>query len=308
MSGTQYLRKCSLIVADDTGDGLDLSQLRITFTVTKTEAESPNTAEIKVYNLSDDTAQRIQKEFTRVRLQAGYVEGFGLIFDGTVKQVYRGRENGTDTFLGIVAADGDKSYNFAVVNKTLAAGSTQRDQMGAAIESMNAGGVSTGYLPDSPGDRLPRGKVMYGMARGYMRQSSQTTNSSWSIQDGKVQVVPLTGLLPTQAVVLNSRTGLIGTPEQSTEGINVKCLLNPLLKIGGKVQIKEEDIQRAKLDLTQKEGEKEKAKPAKIADDGSYRLIKVEHVGDTTGQDWYSNLICIDVDETSPKQKSVSKV
>ncbi|MGC8165472.1 hypothetical protein ACP3WT_28400, partial [Salmonella enterica] len=68
------------------------------------------------------TRQRIEQEFTRIVLQAGYAGNYGIIFDGSVKQVRRGRENQTDTYLDITAADGDSAYNFAVVNTSLAAG------------------------------------------------------------------------------------------------------------------------------------------------------------------------------------------
>jgi hypothetical protein len=107
-------RKCSLIVGDTAGNGLELSALRVTFTVNKADNQSPAHAIIRVYNLSDDTARTVQKEFTRVALQAGYEGDYGLIFSGTVSQVRKGRENPTDTFLEIVATDGDEAYNFAL--------------------------------------------------------------------------------------------------------------------------------------------------------------------------------------------------
>ena len=61
------------------------------------------------------------------------------------------------------------------------------------------------------GPALPRGKVMYGMARKYMRDTAKQTGTSWSIQDGKVQMVPVRGYLPGEAVVLTAETGLVGT-------------------------------------------------------------------------------------------------
>lgn len=65
-------RACSLLVADAAGQGLELGELRVVFATKKGDIETPNTAEIRVYNLSNDTANQIQREFTRVVLQAGY--------------------------------------------------------------------------------------------------------------------------------------------------------------------------------------------------------------------------------------------
>lgn len=301
----QYIRRCNLIVANEAGEGLDLSNLRITFKIKKSDAQTPNTAEIRVYNVAEETANRIRKEFQNISLQAGYESNYGLIFNGNIKQVRFGRENGTDTFIDIAAADGDEAYNFAVVNTTLAAGSKQSDQIGAAARSMAGRGVATGHIDPTGDAKLPRGKVMYGMARNYLRQSAEASNTSWSIQDGKLQFVSLTGVLPNQAVLLTSKTGLVGQPEQTNDGIKARCLLNPMLRIGGKVQINEKDVAEAKLPDTSKDAQANK--PAAIEADGFYRLLVVEHSGDTRGNDWYSDLVCLGVDATAPAGKQVKK-
>lgn len=301
----QYIRKCKLLVAGASGDGLDLSGLRIQFKIKKSDAQTPNTAEIRVYNLAESTARQIRKEFKRVVLQAGYESNYGVIFDGNIKQVRMGRENGTDTYIDIAAGDGDDAYNYAVVNKTLAAGAKQSDQINAAAGSMSDKGVSTGYVGDTGSQSLPRGKVMYGMARDYLRQSAQASGTSWSVQDGKLQVVPLTSVLPNQAVLLTSKTGLVGTPEQTNDGIKARCLLNPMLKIGVRVKINEEDVSEAKLPDSDKKDSANK--PADISKDGIYRLLVVEHSGDTRGNDWYSDLICLDVDASAPAGKQVKQ-
>ncbi|WP_457832633.1 hypothetical protein, partial [Staphylococcus aureus] len=84
-----------------------------------------------------------------------------------VKQVRRGRENQTDTYLDITAADGDSAYNFAVVNTSLAAGSTVEQHVQAACTAMAPFGVSLDYMFELPKNPLPRGKVMFGMARDF---------------------------------------------------------------------------------------------------------------------------------------------
>lgn len=301
----QYLRACKLIVATAGGSGLDLSGLHIKFSIKKADAQTPNTAEIRVYNVAETTVARIRKEFSRVVLQAGYEANLGMIFDGNIKQVRFGRENGTDTYIDIAAGDGDDAYNYAVVNTTLAAGASQRDQINAAASPMSERGVKPGYIGETGETKLARGKVMYGMARDYMRQSAEASDTTWSIQDGKLQFVPNTGVLPNQAVVLNSKTGLVGQPEQTNDGIKARCLLNPMLKIGAKVQINEKDVAQAKLADTSKDAQANK--PADIAADGFYRLLVVEHSGDTMGNDWYSDLICLDIDATQPPDKQVKK-
>jgi hypothetical protein len=285
-------------VSDRNGDGLDLSKLRIKFKVKRSDTQTPNMAEITVYNLEDQTAQRIQKEFSKVILQAGYEQNFGVIFQGNIKQVIRGRENSTDTFLQIIAGDGDLSYNFAIVNTTIASGAGQAAQINAAVSAMTKTGETTaGNIGELPPSQLPRGKVMYGMARDYLKQSAESSDKTWSIQDGKVQMVPLSSYLPGEAVQLTSKTGMVGTPQQTNEGINVKCLLNPKIKVGGRIQLNNEDVARLKIDLSQPNSPANI--PAPITSDGVYYVLVVEMTGDTRGQEWYCDLTTLNLDVTA---------
>lgn len=294
----QYIRQCNLVVSNSAGQGLDLSTLRITFAIKKTDGQTPNTATIRVFGLSDNAANQIQSEFTQVYLQAGYQSNFGVVFSGTAKRIRKGRESNVDSFLEIQAADGDGAYNFAVVNATISAGSTQRDQIDQAMRVMQAKGVTPGYIAPANSQALPRGKVMYGTSRDYLRQSSETVGASWSIQDGKMQLVPLTGVLPNQAVVLNSKTGLVGQPEQTNDGVKFRCLLNPSLQIAAMVQIAQGDVQQAALEESDKV-------PAAIAVDGFYRIIAMEFSGDTRGNDWYCEGVGLSVDSTVAPTQSV---
>lgn len=290
----QWLRACSLVVAGAGGQGLQLGDLRVTFQTRKGDVETPNSAEIRIYNLAPATASRMKREFTRVVLQAGYQNNLGIIFDGNIRQRRQGRENGTDTWLELIAADGDQAYNWAVVNTTLAAGSTPADRVQVCQQAFEAKGVGAGYRPELGNTTLPRGKVMYGMARKFMRETADTTGCSWSIQDGTMIMVPYTAYLPGEAVVLTHETGLVGTPEQTNEGIKVRCLLNPRLRINGRIKLNNTSIQAAKTDLKMSA-----QRPPKMDTDGFYRIIKCEFCGDTRGNDWYADMVCIGLDDTA---------
>ncbi len=303
----QWLRKIGLIVSSGSS-GLDLSELRIVFHVFQWDVNSaPNYATIRVYNLSDATAKSVQKEFQRVTLQAGYEGGsFGMIFDGTLKMARRGRESPTDTYLDILAADADVGRNFAIINKTLAAGATAADQLKAATDAM---GLPLGYSPDLPVGALARGKVLFGMARGRMTDVTNTAGATWSVQNGQVVVIPLTGYRPDEAVVLNSNTGMIGLPEQTEDGIHVKTLINPRVKIGTLVQINNASIQREFLggDNLFLQGRLENLPGLlpKITDDGFYRVYVAEHHGDSRGSTWYSDLTCLAIDSSAAPAQAV---
>lgn len=303
--GGQWLRKAGLVVMSDDGKGLELSALHFSFSVRQTDLQTPNNCDIRIHNLSEATMSRIGTEFSRLILQAGYEDGnFGIIFDGSIKQVRRGREMAggkaayaADSHVDILAADGDQGYNFAAVNQTLAAGSTARDHIEAVWTVLKSFGVAKGNLPEKLDEfKLARGKVMFGMARDYLRTAADSTGASWSIQNGQLNFLAQDGYLPGTAVVLDGGTGMIGRPEQTQDGIKVRCLLNPLLKIGGRVRIEAESIDRMGANLGYGAGDSAR----RIADDGYYRVLAVDHVGDIHGQNWYSDLICLALDDVLP--------
>ena len=113
-----WIRKWQLTVGGSAG-GLDLSAMRIKFQILHKMTSNPNRLIARVYNLSKTTAKVIQNQFTTVQLSAGYEDNCGLIFQGDIKQKITGRETPTETFIDIIAADGDAAYNLATVQTTL---------------------------------------------------------------------------------------------------------------------------------------------------------------------------------------------
>ncbi len=91
-SGLQYRRKFQLIVNDSSFNGLDLSQLHCKFTVKQLGIQTPNCADIRVYNLKAETALAIKQQFTKVTIQGGYDANYGVIFTGNIKQVSDGAQ------------------------------------------------------------------------------------------------------------------------------------------------------------------------------------------------------------------------
>jgi hypothetical protein len=304
MSTPQYLRKVSLIVGNDEGPARDLSELRFKFSVRRGDIQTPNSADIRIYNLSEQTTQAIQKEFTRILLQAGYEGNFGVIFDGQIKQVRRGRETQTDTYLDITAADGDSAYNFAFSSTSLAAGSTPIDHFNAVAKDMEKHGVSEGYVPDLPGNPLPRGKVVYGMSRDIMRNVAKNTDCSWSIQDGKLTMVPQTAYVPGEIPVITAATGMVGLPEQTQNGIRLKVLLNPNIKIGQAVKLDNASIQRYRYSMSigQEAVNLLNEQSNKINNDGLYYVMIADHAGDTRGNEFYTELTCLAIDASIPRE------
>lgn len=297
----QWIRKANLVLTKGS-TGIDLSEMQFEFRIKAQDTETPNTCAIRVHNLSDATVKTIKGEFSEIRLQAGYEtsSNYGEIFVGTIKQFRTGKDaaNNVNSYLDIFASDADINYNFGFVNQTVAGGTTDEDVAKAIAQAMNipldpnAGGFLTGGI-------RPRGKTLIGLGRAYMRDIARTHNVRWSIQNGMLTLVPLTGYLPGEIVVLNSQTGLIGRPEQTDNGIDIRCLLNPKLQVGGRVQIDQASINQTSINPGGS-GFPQYGAPipllASVTADGIYRVLAVEYQGDTRGGPWYSDITGLSVD------------
>jgi hypothetical protein len=296
----QYGRRFSLVLGDAAGDGLDLSEMRCTFQTRRATTQTPGSLVVRIYNLSASTVLQVQKEFTTVTMQAGYPDNFGLIFKGEIRQKISGRENATDTWLEILAQDGDKGYNFSVINHSLAAGWKSTDVVQAALDAFDPYLIGKGYIPSFADYPNPRGKVLFGMTRDTMRSIANTTGTTWCINEGNVTMLPHDAPQPGEAFVINAQTGMIGVPQQTIEGISVRCLLNPNIRFGGQIVLNNADIQQARISLASPGAEVTSSAFAGTSTDGHYKVYSVEHSGDTRGEPWYSDLITVAVDGTLP--------
>lgn len=305
----QFHRIYSLVLAGQNGEAIDLSELHFTFQVYANDTETPNTAFIRVFNTSDSTSMQALKEYDTVILQTGYQNGnLGTIFSGVVKQYKRGRSQNVDSYLDIAASDGDPNYNFGVVNTTFPSGTSPSQQLNTYANALglpvdpNAASFLTGGVILNP-----RGKPAFGLARVYMRDLVETHNCRWSIQKGVLTVIPITGYLPGDVVQINSSTGMISVPEATDDGIHITTLLNSSIQIGQRVQINNRDITQTTI--------KNQFFPsyssgpnlvARVTEDGFYRVLVIEHEGDTRGDAWYTHLTCLSLDPSATPSASIS--
>jgi len=324
---TQYLRQLSLIVADPSGAGIELGALRVVFEVRRGDTQTPNSCDCRVYNLSTATSNVLRhrgaSEFTQLSLKVAYQgQPLAQIFYGSIKQVRQGREDQKNSYIAITAADGDEAYNFAPVAFTLAAGSTPQNAVTSMLSAMaqatlgsptgGSGGqpITQGYSPTLNQNRSIRGRVFYPTCRDELRDLAASQDCTWSIQEGKLTFIPKTGYIPGPPVLITPSTGLIGVPEQTQNGLSVRVLLNPAIKIGQTIKLDSTDINQLRFGIdTQSVASNLSLQQgaAKQNGDGLYYVMRAEHFGDTRGTAWYTDLTCLAVDATVPPPSSVAQ-
>lgn len=311
----QYGRECEVVIGERAlGKGIavinkDGLGLRIQFEITKTIGRTPNTCMVKIYNLAPDNEAKIKGEFDEVLVNAGYKGHTALLFRGNIRKAF-GYRDGNDWITEIDAADGDRDFRRAAVNLTLAAGSTTSQLVDHVLGKMTS--TTRGHIQVKERKRV-RGKVISKMARDVLDDIAAENDSSWSIQDSKLVIIPADSTLPNEAIVIRADTGMLGAPELDDKGIKVRCQLNPAIRCNGKVWL---DNNALKEKIFKEHDRKPGAIPrkpptkkvlARLDPDGIYKVIKVTHKGDTRDNNWESEPLSIRLGHPIPQAKGQPK-
>lgn len=304
----QFGRKFSLIVANSTGQGLELGAFRCVFHIQRGDTQTPNSCDVRVYNLTRETANSLAgKEFSQLAIQAGYAGNYGLIFRGNIVQSRIGRESATDSYVDITAADGDEAYNFSTISLSLAAGTNApRNAIQGMLLAMTKYGVGTdasriASVIQEDGGAFPRGTVYHGAVRDELRIFAAENNCLWYINDGALSVQPLDEPVPGAQITISPDTGLIGTPEQTQGGISLTMLLNPSIKIGQAIKLDTSTTinqYRYGLSLQDTVNRVGIGMQNQLSGSGLYYVMRADHEGDTRENPWYTHVVALSIDAT----------
>lgn len=295
--GRQYLRYVEAtvngVVVRSDGD----TGLRIKFMTRQATTSTPHHCNIIITNPAPQTIARMRKEKAKVTLRAGYQDGgAGLIFEGEVLQVRNGRENVSDTYVHIIATSGENGRNYATVNKALASGHTYKDRVNVALDAFKQLGLKPGFIDDLGQKKFPRNYVAHGMAHDLMREVCRAHGASWWIQGDKVNLLKGTSTTPGSTHVINADTGMVGLPEQTIEGVIVRVLLNYNIYPGNKIKLNNASVQQAALSPATGQSATndlyQNGNILALSADGTYKVWRVEHEGDTRGNEYYTTLTC----------------
>jgi hypothetical protein len=245
-------RRYRITVSDDSGNSIDVSNLKCEFNIVKTIQAEPNSSTVTIYNLNAETENWIEINAMRVAVEAGY-EGtqFGLIFDGDILQTIRDKSDGATYRLSIIALDSDRAVNYELANFSVLRGQTARTIVDHIVNKaqypVSLGSISEGL---NTAGTLTRGKVFFGKASDYLQQIADSNKCQYYTEDGKVNLVKLTEMPENEIFDLSPSSGLIGTPEQSDYGITGQCLLNPRIKVNTLIHVDNSLVRAKQISLT----------------------------------------------------------
>jgi glutaredoxin-related protein len=249
-------------------------------------------ADISIFNLTDATMETIVKSGQGVKLSAGWANGntpYGTLFEGTVYQPMWERIDGINYKLTLRCIVGllEQTLNFTKGN--LAAGATQR----ALVASMVANAVVPMQSNFSDNIRpelvVPssRGEVYFGQPGEYLQQvAAELQSDVWisNLTANVRNIIQLQDNIPTYQY--NSSNGLIGTPQQTEDGVVVRVLLDPRVNLAEQIQL---TPQVAINQVPRTQG----SYPNIVDQGGTYGIVGIRHVGDSRGNKWETELTCV---------------
>lgn len=248
----QYLRK---VRAEFNGGlvinpgGLEGAQLRIEFSISKSISSSANTADIKLFNLTESNRNSMGKEFDEVTLEAGYMPpngggNVGIIFKGAVRDVLHEKDGNGNIITTISCGDGDKALRKATTSKSYPKGTLVKDVVEDLYKEMEKQGVSKGEwkLPEAmENKKFKRPYAVCGSCSREMDTIGRGNGFYWSLQDQTMEIIPGDGAI-NSIVLLTPQTGLIGTPAITDNGVKVTALLNPEIRPNRQVKIESDTL------------------------------------------------------------------
>jgi hypothetical protein len=255
--------------------------LRVQFKVKKTSKPEPNDGEVTIYNLSAESRAALASKGTRIIVEAGYGDTIAQIFAGDSRAVDHVHE-GPDWLTKVQLGDGERAYRWEMVSESFKPGNTFADVFARVARSTSLD-VEDAIRAVSANvhEQFTQGYTAHGRALLEVGKLLKGRGLEHSIQDGKLQVLKEGSALSDTGPLLSAATGLIGSPAHGTAAnskpsatgavrgpqmLKVKSLLQPGLRPGGRFHLESLSVK------------------------GDFRVVNVNHVGDTFGGDWFSEV------------------
>ena len=294
-------RAVALTIAKPTGfflqqgsNALVIRDMRVQFEIEKHLGREPNTCRVQVTNLAENTRAAVQVKPLHVRLEAGYAGQVQRLFTGDLRWAHSQRVD-ADWVTELELGDGERAFRHARVNRSYRAGVDVRTALAETAKSMGLTLPAEAAGLRSLSEQFAAGLSLSGVAAEEMTALLAPFGLSWSVQDGRLQILTADGTRADQALLISQDTGMIGSPEfgppdaaapstrESTQPpttarivrdsrkpvLTVRTLLKPTLIPGGKILVQARAVK------------------------GLFKVTTVRHQGDTHGEPFESEIEAI---------------
>ena len=205
------------VIIGDGSEGISFDgEFKINGTVTRDiRASEPDALDITIYNLSSASRTLFQEHGKYISVKCGYGTKSVVVFAGDIQQADSIR-NGTEWKTHVIAGDGAKSIAQSKMSKTYKEGTRLKDILTDAAESM---GTSLNMvLDDFQKKKIKKPKVVHKQTRATLDQLKKAYDFDWSIQNGKLVIVPRGKFTNEEPYLISVDTGMIGGIDFFNEG------------------------------------------------------------------------------------------
>lgn len=275
---------------------LDLTDLDLAFKTERHIHRSPNTAEIRIWNLSPESRAQVEggaRPFTplghpRVEVPDGVVRlaiGYGSddppqVFRGDVRVAWTEWTTDVDAVTTIQARDGGHAYSEARISRAYAAGTAIATVVRDTVRAMDIGEgnlaeFASAYSLRTGASTFPDGYTAHGRAHRILTDLLRGGGLRWSVQAGALQIQRQGEPLETRSVLLSAETGLVDSPTWDERGkrssgrrglLTARALIMPGLDPGRKVRVEADTAE------------------------GDFEIRKVILTGGTRDNEWYADM------------------
>ena len=210
----------------------------IEFDITRNILSSQNFSSIRIYNLALNTRNELRKDawayddLRTVVLKAGYGNNLPIIFAGNISQAWSVRE-GVNFITQIECFDGGFAFTNGVTTQNFPEGTNQETVIDTLVNSLSPLGVTPGVIGSYPGQNQ-RANSYTGSTTDIL---TELTGGGFFIDNGKVHCLGDSECLNGEIQIIDSSSGLLGTPVRENTYLNFEILFEPRLIIGQKIKL-----------------------------------------------------------------------
>lgn len=216
-------------------------ELTIDFEISRQSLASSQEATFRIYNLSAKTRGLIFKdpyaltEFRAIQFRAGYRDDpvLPLCFNGFIRSAVSYRPSGgTEMITEIKAYDGGLAMANGFTTQTIASGTSIAQMISLLAKQLPriSGSPIVGAFPVTN----KRGTVLVGNTWGLLLELS---GGLATIDNGQVKALNYNEAIAAEIPVINSESGLLGSPQRSTTKLDLEILFEPRLTLGQIIQL-----------------------------------------------------------------------
>lgn len=206
-----FIRSIEVLIEPKNGDAFSILELRIAFSIERTNSPEPNSAIIRIWNLTKDTSSKVTGADNRIRLRAGYKDEIvGTLFFGMIVKGRRYR-SGNDYITELLAQDGRAA---AVSEQVSVSFSKDIDALTVAQTMLDAIGLPFKGQENIPGDAVyPFGFCYIGAPAEGLRKVLNRFGLHYTVQNEMIYLLKAGEAAEDTGLQLTAENGLFTVPQ-----------------------------------------------------------------------------------------------